>query len=308
MALELPFLTRPVHLADLKRWLVHGCLAVLALLAMGCVAILAYAALYYVYIPPLSHEFPVYLQYPVVHYHSPPSVLPAWNPAVAYVALDSLDNGGSVLHSGQVYQVTLTLTVPRSPANRQLGNFMVGLDLRNAANATVGQAIRPVLLKYESTLMRTVSSMLWMIPLALGWVDEAHTIPVALFDSISFTRYDMATHALLTLNDPRVQTYLVTLRFDAKFSGLRYWMYYWSLTSAVIFVLLSVLWQMGFGILSWRVLSKYTQITYPPVDMSESADQLLEDDADTIQRTRAPMDSLHRTLSSGDGNDDVLSE
>ncbi|KAJ1650961.1 hypothetical protein IWQ61_008364 [Dispira simplex] len=299
MALELPFLARQVHLVDLKRWLVHGCLAVLALLAMGCVAILAYAALYYVYIPPLSHEFPVYLRYPVVHYPSSPLVLPSSNPAVAYVALGPPNSSTSVLQTGQVYQVTLTLSIPRSPANRQLGNFMVGLDLRNVANTTVGQSMRPALLKYQSTLIRTVSSILRMIPLVLGWVDEAHTITVALFDSVSFTRYDVATHAYLTLNDPRVQTYFVTLRFDAEFTGLRYWMYYWSLTSAVIFVLTSVLWQMGFGILSWRVLTKYTQIAYPLEGTPGSADQLSDDDTNIVQRTQASVDTLHRTLSHG---------
>ncbi|RKP36223.1 putative adipose-regulatory protein-domain-containing protein, partial [Dimargaris cristalligena] len=219
--------------------------AVVGSLAVGLAvffALLSYASLYYLLIPQLSHELPVYFNY---------AALP--QPAVALVPI-APDGESQVFSSAQGYVVSLRLRLPTSSTNRQLGNFMVSADLKDSQNQTVYHSNRPGLLHYQSTITRTLATFMRAVPLLLGWGGEAQELRIVLLENMVDQKHNPITHMYVTLSNPALQTYSATAHFDVQFTGLRFYMYYWSAPTAAVFVMLSIMWQVFAALVAWRVL------------------------------------------------------
>lgn len=97
--------------------------------------------------------------------------------------LSSLRRPDRVLKPGRRYYVSLSLNLPESEVNRDLGIFMVEVDLLSADGSRLARSGRPTALPHESAAVGLVRRMVLIGPILLGAVREARTVLVEPFDS-----------------------------------------------------------------------------------------------------------------------------
>ncbi|KAJ2354707.1 hypothetical protein GGF43_003109 [Coemansia sp. RSA 2618] len=228
-------------------------LAVRALLAAAAVGMVVlsstvlYGVFYRLYVPQLLHQAPVYLQYPAS------ALIPANTTAdVSFVPASNY----KFLSTSQAYTVSLDLDVPTSEANRMLGNFMVALELRDRRGRAVHQSARASILPYESRPVQLLRTLVRSVPLALGLADERARLHVPLIDAMYDKHFSPITSAWISLSKP-LQVYSAHITIRAQFSGLRYWMYYWRLPTALAFIAVAVVWQLVLTAVAWSVIEAY---------------------------------------------------
>ncbi|PIA17845.1 hypothetical protein COEREDRAFT_32562, partial [Coemansia reversa NRRL 1564] len=181
-----------------------------------------YGIYYKLYVPQLMHQAPVYLQYPF-------------------------------LSMSQAYAVSLDLEVPTSEFNRDIGSFMVSLDLQNRQGESMYQSARPSILPYQSLPVRLLSTVVRAVPLTLGLTHESTRLQITLLDSMYDKHLSPITNARISLSKP-LQVYSAQITICAQFSGLRYWMYYFRIPTGVIFIATAVVWQLFLAFIAWSAL------------------------------------------------------
>ena len=98
-------------------------------------------------------------------------------------------------------------------------------------------------LTYQSSLVKTMRDVTFGVPLVLGWMQEMQTLSIPLLEQV----YDgqpfanAVTKVYISLSKTKLEVYDAELRIEARFSGLRYYMYNWFLTTAAVGISLIVL-------------------------------------------------------------------
>lgn len=167
----------------------------------------------------------------------------------------------------QAYDVVAELNMPRTRANLDAGNFMVDARLLSTpipkdslpdyvnvydssastdttsrtAESTLAHARRATLLPYRSPLLSLYDTVLSLPRATFGLPTETSTVRVPLFTRVAFprgrARVPTAVHLQLqTPSGIQLQLYSAQIHFRARFSGLRYLMYNFRLTTACVFV------------------------------------------------------------------------
>lgn len=155
------------------------------------------------------------------------------------------------LVTDQPYDVTVELTLPRSRANRDAGNFMVELALVGPETAkaatSVGSGIvgtaakaeverqevlavarRPAMLTWYSEAVENVNKAVVLPWYVLGWRREAETLGVAMMEGVRFERGAKRRSVLPeglrveVAAVERMQVYGCRVVFEAKLQGLRW--------------------------------------------------------------------------------------
>ncbi|KAJ2787257.1 hypothetical protein GGI15_000863 [Coemansia interrupta] len=222
-------------------------LATGALLTVLLSSVSLYLMFYRLYVPTLLHQSPVYLQYP-------PAEGSGLNTTAVVSFVGTQDY--RFLSTSQAYMVSMRFQVPLSEENRGLGSFMVGIELCTAQGKVVQASWRPALLPYRSPVVRLARTLLKLPFLVVGLADETEELQVDLVDGLYDRHFSPVTHARVSLSKP-LQTYAVEMLIRARFTGLRYWMYYWRVPTAVVFVAAGVVWQVVFTAVAWSVLETY---------------------------------------------------
>ncbi|KAI4288994.1 MAG: hypothetical protein L6R35_001740 [Caloplaca aegaea] len=224
------------------------------------VSTVAYALFYYNFVPQVSVERTIHLQFGNGHPHGTATL-------------------GSSLASLQPYDVSLLLHLPRTPNNLAAGNFMLDLSLLAAPGSpsvpniptttasvlgTTQQKLansrRPAILTYASLITdmaNTLSGLPWHM---LGWKTESEVLEVAMFEGLEFPRgsRNVAQELELVVEaDEKMQFYEVGVRIVARFGGLRWIMYYHRILSYVIFTSLFWTSSMISALIAWLVLALY---------------------------------------------------
>ncbi|KAJ2793084.1 hypothetical protein H4R20_006648, partial [Coemansia guatemalensis] len=204
----------------LPAWMRTGTVAsictriVLAYIAFAIIVIsstVLYGIYYKLYVPQLMHQAPVYLQYPV---------LPSANTTADVTFVPESDY--KFLSMSQAYSVRLELDVPTSEFNRDIGNFMVAIDLQNRQGESMYKSTRPSILPYQSLPVRLLNTAVRAVPLALGLTHESTRLQIPLLDSMYDRHLSPITTARISLSKP-LQVYSAQIIICAQFSGLRYW-------------------------------------------------------------------------------------
>lgn len=238
-----------------QRVVIRSAFSVIAAISIVSVAVWSYLVFYWIYVPELSIQNPVWFQYGTTHVAS---ALVSSPPVLPYAKVD-LTSGGrhsQPLHYDQVYSVLLDLHVPASERNVDLGNFMVSLWLKNSANKTVHYSARPAILRYRSSLLHTMLTFYRSLPLLLGFSDESQRIKVNLIENFVGDYRNPITTAELTLSTPNLQLYSAQLVLDAHLSGFRYLMYYWPISTAISFISMFLFWEIIFAVTTWRYIAR----------------------------------------------------
>lgn len=190
------------------------------------ISLFLYAAFYYAYMPSISHVRPVHLQFKSCDDSKGICSFPS-----AHVQLTKKQQ---LLMVGQPYKVNLHLEMPESPANRELGMFMVCAQLRDRNGVLVGNACRSAMLHYRSSLLHVITTLMFSPMMILGSTEEKQHIILELFGNFEEDQSHPVTDVYVEIQSRYVEFYSATMMINAHLSGLRYIMFHWPVLSAIL--------------------------------------------------------------------------
>ncbi|KAF9295320.1 hypothetical protein BGZ88_002344 [Linnemannia elongata] len=240
-----------VNSQALRRKAVQITIASVALALLIGVSFVAYLLFYWMYIPKRGHVGHVHLQYDRFRAsgeHSGPTAAVDFSKGGRYT---------QILRSDQAYDISMKLVMPTSSSNVALGNFMVMVQFVGADGNVIVTSSRPAIITYESLLLRLIRTIWRAVPLVLRWTRESQTIRLPLIENFVESASNPVTRALIEISNPGLQIYRATLHIDAHFQGLRYFMYYYRVSTALIFMTIFVFWEIIFCIMTWQTISSW---------------------------------------------------
>ncbi|TQV97697.1 hypothetical protein V2A60_006570 [Cordyceps javanica] len=183
----------------------------------------------------------------------------------------------------QDYDISVTFTMPRSPANLNRGNFMVSLHLIDSrdqntiearadefARSHVGFGVnkalfssrRPALVPYVDPLVSLTSRVLLMAYHLLSSTSQRHALTVKLAERVSFDKESLKPAAAYIEVEAGqdIQIYSTQLTLTAQLRGLRYIMFHYRVLTYVIFTLLFWFFEILFMSAAWSAWSTYTSM------------------------------------------------
>lgn len=241
-----------VTLLKARRTLFQAAILLCVLVLLLWVSIFLYGSFYYSYMPTVSFSTPVHFQY-TSDCDSSEFALCSFPMANISFMKNERDQ---VMAYGQPYRVSLELEMPESPANEQLGMFMVKMSSYTKAGKTVKSVRRSTMLHYRSSLLQTLSTLFFSPFLLFGMAEQKQLIELELYSDYKTNAYEPTIGAVIEIQSRHVQIYSSQLRIHAYFTGIRFVLYNFPLTSAVIGV------ATNFAFLSLIVLFSYLQFIW----------------------------------------------
>ncbi|XP_022095667.1 seipin-like [Acanthaster planci] len=233
-------------------WLKSTAFRVIAVLLIATLqlwlAIFLYGSFYYAYMPTVSHINPVYLQFSACKEFGPQHCP---FPSVNSTLLKNPEMG-HLLMRGQKYRILLELDMPQSPVNENQGVFMVRLDLYAAGGETTASSSRPAMMHYQSNLLKTLQTLFFIPMLLSGYSEEKQTLTVSLLENFVDNPYKPIVGAHIELQARQLEIYSSVLKIQAHFSGLRYLMYQWPISTALVFISVFFLFLSLITVFSWQ--------------------------------------------------------
>lgn len=241
-----------VTLLKARRTLFQAAILFCVLILLLWVSIFLYGSFYYSYMPTVSFSTPVHFYY-ASDCDASDSVLCSFPRANISFMKNERDQ---VMANGQPYRISLELEMPESPVNEELGMFMVKMSLYIQGGKIVSSVGRSTMLHYRSSLLQTLSTLVFSPLLLTGMTEQKQLVEVELFSNYKTNAYQPTVGSVIEIQSKRVQIYSSQLRIHAYFTGIRYVLYNFPLTSAVIGV------ATNFAFLSVIVLFSYLQFIW----------------------------------------------
>ncbi|XP_061532622.1 seipin-like [Phycodurus eques] len=216
------------------------------------VSIFLYGSFYYSYMPTVSFSAPVHFYYSS-DCDASESELCSFPTANISLLKNDRDQ---VMAYGQPYRISLELELPESPVNEQLGMFLVKMSCYTKGGKMLSSVRRSTMLHYRSTLLQTLSTFFFSPLLLTGMTEQKQLVEVELFSAYKTNTYQPTVGTVIEIQSKRVQIYSSQLRIHAYFTGVRYVLYNFPLTSAVIGV------GTNFAFLGVIVLFSYLQFIW----------------------------------------------
>uniref|UniRef100_UPI0037E8BA37 seipin-like n=1 Tax=Semicossyphus pulcher TaxID=241346 RepID=UPI0037E8BA37 len=241
-----------VTLLKARRTLFQAAILFCVLVLLLWVSIFLYGSFYYSYMPTVSFSTPVHFYYSSDCDASESGLCSFPKANISFMK----NERDQVMAFGQPYRISLELEMPESPVNEQLGMFMVKMSSFTKGGKTVASVGRSTMLHYRSSLLQTMATFLFSPFLLTGMTEQKQLIDVELFSEYKTNAYQPTVGAVIEVQSKRVQIYSSMLRIHAYFTGIRYVLYNFPLTSAVIGV------ATNFAFLSAIVLFSYLQFIW----------------------------------------------
>jgi hypothetical protein len=129
-----------------------------------------------------------------------------------------------VLEPGRRYFFELSLTLPESDINKQLGIFMVNVALRSVDRSLLALSKQHSLLPFESLLVSLVRKTIYILPLASGILSETKTITLNAFDKYSDANIKKPVSLVeVSIDVPNSEAFPATMRsIQIQSAELRY--------------------------------------------------------------------------------------
>ena len=112
---------------------------------------------------------------------------------------------------------------------------------------------RLVMLKYRSWLLRTMDTVVYSPFYLLGFSDQNQIRKIQLFNNYNENAYKPTTRITIDIDNVNIQIYSARLVLHVQLKGMRYYMYYWPIITALVSV--AFIWGLTFGILSMSYLA-----------------------------------------------------
>jgi seipin len=217
----------------IREILFRGTVVALITALLVWLAIFMYVAFYYAYVPTISHERPVFLKFRACDTNSCGSgngkgmcSFPS-----AHIKLTERQR---LLMLGQPYKIHLDLEMPESPANRDLGMFMVCADFHGSGGKVLANSCRSAMLHYRGYLLDTLYKLVFSPFFVFGSSEEKQNIHVELFSDFEEIESEPVTDIFIEIQTTHIEIYSAKFLINARFTGLRFLMYNWPIFSAAI--------------------------------------------------------------------------
>jgi hypothetical protein len=130
----------------------------------------------------------------------------------------------AVLEPGKKYFFELSLTMPESNINKQLGIFMVNVALRSGDRSLLALSKQHSLLPFESLFVSLVRKTIYILPLASGILSETKTITLHVFDKYSDANINKPVSLVeVSINVPNSEAFPATMQsIQIQSAELRY--------------------------------------------------------------------------------------
>jgi len=162
---------------------------------------------------------------------------------------------------GQPYKILLELEMPESPANQKLGMFMACARLKSKDGDSVEESCRSAMIQYKSSFLHLISTVVLYPLLFSGSYEEKQLLAIELFSNFQEDSYNPVTDAHVELQSYTIEVYRASLKIHAHFTGLRFLMFHWPLTSAVMGICTNLFFLSVVAFLSWFKFFKPRQMT-----------------------------------------------
>ncbi|XP_064593095.1 seipin [Zonotrichia leucophrys gambelii] len=213
-----------------RRALLRGALGLSLALLLLWGSVFLYGSFYWAYLPAAAVLRPLHLAFRSDCERPGPELCSFPTANVSLLG----EHREKVLLYGQLYRISLELELPESPVNRELGMFMVGLSLYGSDGKTLARSERSAMLHYRSRLLRALHTAAFAGLFLSGFAEQSQTLELELMGRYREDPYSPTAGALVEIRSRRVQLYGARLRVHAHFSGLRYLLYHFPVTSAVV--------------------------------------------------------------------------
>ncbi|KAA8519599.1 hypothetical protein F0562_013956 [Nyssa sinensis] len=107
-----------------------------------------------------------------------------------------------IIPANHKLQVTVSLTLPESDYNRNLGVFQVRVDFLSANGKALSSSRRPCMLQFKSQPIRLLLTFLKLAPVVTGYLSESQTLTIKFK---GFTEGDMPTACLRVIIEQRAE-------------------------------------------------------------------------------------------------------
>lgn len=204
----------------------RGGVIILSSILIVWLSVFFYTAFYYAYMPSMTHVRPVHLIFRSCDMDKGICSFPS--------AVVELTNKQQLLMVGQPYKINLHLEMPESPANKELGMFMVCAKLQTRDGYIVEQACRSAMLHYRSTLLHTLSTLTFSPMMLFGTTEEKQNIVLELFGNFEEDQSHPVTKVYIEIQSMHIEFYSASIMINAHLSGLRYLMFHWPILSAIV--------------------------------------------------------------------------
>ncbi|XP_068169229.1 seipin-like [Antennarius striatus] len=241
-----------VTLLKTRRTLFQAAILLCVLVLLLWVSIFLYGSFYYSYMPTVSFSTPVHFYYTSDCDASESALCSFPNANISFMKNEK----NQVMAFGQPYRISLELEMPESPVNEQLGMFMVKMCSYTTGGKIVSTVGRSTMLHYRSSMLQSLSTLVFSPLLLTGMAEQKQLIEIELFSDYKTNSYEPTIGAVIEIQSKRVQIYSSQLRIHAYFTGIRYVLYNFPLTSAVVGV------ATNFAFLSVIVLFSYLQFIW----------------------------------------------
>lgn len=235
-----------------RRTLFQAAILFCTLSLLMWLSIFLYGSFYYSYMPTVSFSTPVHFYYASDCDGAQPGLCSFPTANISFMK----NERDQVMAKGQPYRLSLELEMPESPVNEQLGMFMIKMSCYTKGGKAVSSVARSTMLHYRSSLLQTLSTLFFSPLLLTGMAEQKQLIEVELYPDHKSNAYQPTVGAVIEVQSRRVQIYSAQLRIHAYFTGIRYLLYNFPLTSAVVgvatnFAFLSVVALFGYLQLMW---------------------------------------------------------
>ncbi|XP_009804206.1 seipin-3-like isoform X1 [Nicotiana tabacum] len=145
-------------------------------------------------------------------------------------------DGVRVIPPNHQLQVTVSLTLPESDYNRNLGIFQVRVDFLTANGKVLASSRRPCMLQFKSNPIRLFSTFLKAAPLVTGYTSESQKLRVYLK---GFSEGFVPTACLRVIIEQRAEfqtgggipeMYAASLTLESELPFLKRMLWYWKTT------------------------------------------------------------------------------
>ena len=151
----------------------------------------------------------------------------------------------SILIQGQHYFFEVVLTLPESEINKQVGVFMLTVDLLSDKKQLLATSKQSSMFPYESRLVGTLRKMTVLLPLVFGMISETRAISLLCFDnyvdankerSLSFVEVSLgvAQPASFPATSQTIQILSAELRYGKEMNTIQIFCRNWRYLCAVV--------------------------------------------------------------------------
>eukprot|EP00455_Lapot_gusevi_P036990 TRINITY_DN4124_c0_g7_i1.p1 TRINITY_DN4124_c0_g7~~TRINITY_DN4124_c0_g7_i1.p1 ORF type:complete len:401 (+),score=79.17 TRINITY_DN4124_c0_g7_i1:57-1259(+) len=215
------------------------CVLVVVLFAMFLFSLVLYSIGYYIFIPTIHINKPVYFDYSVGRYAitRPTASVRLVGKQWSHSSLtqELYVEGSSALAANQAYNIMLRMRIPDSPVNHDYGLVQVHANIYDVNGKLLGSSSRPLAIKYTSWVVRAMKHCVFWAPYLLGWMVEEQELALPLFDHF----FEHSEHRAVSVNvtlSQALQVYEAQLHFHTQLQGFRYYVYHWFFSSLLVFV------------------------------------------------------------------------